>query len=582
MSGFTIEAGPRHTSILYFHGMGTPKRYEELTRVLDSLDRFAEAANDDLRIGRLREQIVKLEPSRAGVDEPVAYIAFSRLLEVPNKGKRRVGLFRLYESYWSPQAAGGVSPLSVLLWVIGRIRNPFAVLLRPWRAHQRLALTFLYRLAFDRRKIPVARFQRLMTSYRSFEGMDQRRLHPAGWFHEFLRSVTAATDDKAEAAQLAADARAWRRSLIAAQLQVLVVAVFVAALLFGVATLAIAVLVALFQIIGLPLAYASGLEARNAILPGWILLGAAIGLPLGAVGVSAFFRNFLSDVVFWTTIFEKDVRYQKRRDILKACEATLIHALSDPQCERVVIVAHSLGTAIAYETLLNLGRRSRAQENRDALANGLRLEPLFSKLSHFVTFGSPIDRIAYFFSLQYSRYHRFNRVVDDLRGTVSDSPFRVQKARTLQWINIRDAADPVASRLFSPRGRLPNREEIIEIEASSSHAPDPAAAHGSYFDGALGARVLFDSCILDRKQVQAHHGRSKLSLGYTTWARRLFWAMTALALLCLTAGAVGYWTMSPALAVISQGLCGAALIVIVLLMVSGKIFDRISSLKLPA
>ncbi len=572
-----LRSGPRHTSIVYFHGMGTPRRYEELTRVLDTLDRYAEAQNEPRTLGRLRNQVVKLEPSRVGGDDPVAFIHFFRLLWLDTGQQRRVGSYRLYESFWSPAAAGGISALQVLAWVLARAFNPFIVLLRPWRAHQRLKLTFLSRLAFDQRRVPTQLYKLLQRHYRAFEGMALRRQFPAGRFKDYLQVLRDHEPEDAES--LVTLARRWRGALIRSQIEVLMVGLLTGAFLFGLVSLALGGAFRLLMALQLPLDATAPLARRAAALPDWILLLSAVVLPATYYFGRAFFRNFLSDVVFWTTTFEKDTRHQKRRDILKASEATLRHVLADPMCSRVVIVAHSLGTAIAYETLLNLGRRARAETGSDEDAGS---EPLLGKLSHFITFGSPIDRIAYFFNLHYSRYHRFNRVVDALAGTTWDPPFRLAKTRNLQWINVRDAADPVASRLFAPRSPLPNREEIVEIEAASSHVPNPVTAHTGYFDAALSAKILFDACILDRPQVQAQDHRPSWSRAYARWARRLCLALVAFAIGCMAVGAFAFWRGDPALATYAQGLFVVAMAALSVTFAIGAAFDSRHRLTLPA
>jgi hypothetical protein len=573
--------GERHTSIIYFHGMGTPKRYEELSRVLDTLDRYAEAQADPTGLGKLRGQRIQLETSTNDGGEPIAFIEFFRMHLPPTGSPRRIGAFRLYESYWSPAAAGGVSPLQVLDWVLRRAFNPMKVLASPWRAHQRLKRAFLHKLFFDRQAQPVRLFQALERTYRTFENMEFRRRYPSGRFRVFLQALQA--ENPRDMDDLSPLAERWRSALVDEQISVVFISAAVFGVLFSFATLAVVIACRLLALVVALPAWAVPVVNKSSGLPLYALL--PTGLVLLGIGWSAraFFRNFLSDVVFWTTTFEKDVRYQKRRDILYAAEATVRHVVSDPACERVVLVAHSLGTAIAYETLLNLGRRSTAESKNAAEAPSVgQIGPNLSKLTHLLTFGSPIDRIAYFFNLTYSRYHRFNRVVDDLMGGTGDPPFRVKKARVLQWINIRDPADPIASRLFSPRSRIPNREDIAEVAALSSHVPNPVLAHTGYFDSALGAKILFDACILNRKQIQAQQVRTKASVRFSTYALEVGRVATFLVAFSLSLRAAAFWRGDAMLLAGSLLVLVASLVVLALIWVCGSIFDRLQPLKLPA
>jgi hypothetical protein len=105
--------------------------------------------------------------------------------------------------------------------------------------------------------------------------------------------------------------------------------------------------------------------------------------------------------------------------VLTQTIATFSHVLNDPTCERVTIVAHSLGTSIAHDALLALTRRNRAHQAGDPIAGPVPLK----KIEHFVTMGSPIDKIEYFFESYSSSSHRYKRVIEALRGDIGTPPF---------------------------------------------------------------------------------------------------------------------------------------------------------------
>lgn len=581
---------PKHTSIVYFHGMGTPRRYEELSRVLDTLDRYSQQVNDIEELGLLRAQDMDWEPSRAAPDSLVAYIEFLRLIWTPAKPNddklepRPVGSFRLYESYWSPAAAGGMSAIQVAVWVLLRIFTPFEVWRRRWRDHQRFKLSFLNRMFYDRGPMPARRFQRLHSIYRAFENMDARRRYPRGSMNDFRAFIVDNTSvEGQERSDLLSLSKTWGEEVNRSQRQVLLVGSTLLALLFGVATIGVSLMLRVLSWFDAA-DWAGDLAVMALAFPVAMAIVSLALTPVIWIYGRRFFRNFLADVVFWTTTFEKDVRYSKRRDILRNCEDTLRHVLADADCDRVVIVGHSLGTAIAYETLLNLGRRVTAERNRPAGGKTSvdDLGPLVKKISHIVTCGSPIDRISYFFNLAFSRYHRFNRVRDAAIGQTSDLPFQDDRERKIQWINVRDAADPIASRLFAPRGKIPNREEILEIEVSSSHIPNPAGAHVGYFDAVLSAKLLFDACILNRQQTQAQQERSTTSRRYTVWGRRTVWGCALVMAWSMGVGGAAFWGGWPVTASISQICFLAGVSLIAITLVGGVMLDRRERLTLPA
>jgi hypothetical protein len=572
-------AGSTHTSIIYFHGMGQPRRYEEISRLIDSLDRSL-STDEANRQGLLRGQKLGVEPARLGDDDPVTFFVFRRFLVRNGKRTMPAGNYRLYESYWSPAAAGAAAALGVLIWLLGRTLHPLSVLTRRWRAHQRLKRTYLYAMFYDRGRMPALRYRQLAALYREFEGMDARRRFRTGSFADFLAYIADRYPSGALARRDLLDlARRWRRTLIRSQIGLIAVAVTAIATAIGVVTGLIYLVASLLHQAGLDWALVAALAARGGQAPPWLSGLIILALLIVAVGTGRFFRQYLSDVVFWTTTLEKDVRHRKRREIVKAAEATVRHVLADPDCDRIVVIGHSLGTAIAYETLISLGRRWRA--DRDSGVNPSAFEAL-GKVSHFISLGSPIDRISYFFHTTFSRYHRYNRVADELRGRSSDLPFRDGPLRIIEWINVRDKADPIASRLFSPRGPLPNRDEIHEVEVASGHFPSPSAAHIGYFESRRVAKLLVDASILGRESLQLHSARPGWSETLATMLRFAVWGLAVLFSWAIAVGGAGYIAASPAVMWAAQlaGLGAAALIA--LAWTAARIADRMHDLRLPA
>ena len=122
----------------------------------------------------------------------------------------------------------------------------------------------------------------------------------------------------------------------------------------------------------------------------------------------------------------------------------MTHVLEDEACGRVIVVAHSLGTAVAMDTLLRLGRYNRARDRENPMEGPLPLE----KLRCFVTMGSPIDKIHYFFESYRSSYHRYVRVVEALRGDISTAPFAKNRKPHIHWINVWDRGDAISGEVL--------------------------------------------------------------------------------------------------------------------------------------
>lgn len=498
-----------YTAIVYFHGIGTPRRHEEISRLTDALDQFADQ-QDYERVGRLRDQNIGFEPSRVDTDDDFTFVQAKRLIRIPGNQMRAVGLFRIYEGYWSPSTAGGFSALQVLLWFFGRLGNPFGVLRSVWRSHQKLRLTTLYRLCRTGINAKLASGCRdLEAHYRNFESWPARRKYPRGTFRQFLAFVREKhqKNDTVRNRNVRL-ARRWHLNFNLAQCALLLVSVTLAVAVADLVLLGINIMLgALSQIgVGYPsLPWPLHQERTFFVFPQypWVtiaLLFFYAGLALFAArGIRFFLSKVLADVMFWTTLAEKDTRFVRRRDILRSAERVIRQVLRDPSCTRVVVIGHSLGSAIAHECLMNMGRRLTARAGQaDVPTELMRLD----LISHLVTVGCPIDRIHYFFELFRSRYHRYNRIRDRLRGDTNDPPFALNNKRGVHWVNIWNRSDFISSRLFSPRHALPNGDAIIDVQANSTHVPHALRSHVDYFFSTVAMRVLFDIIFFNRSPLE--------------------------------------------------------------------------------
>jgi hypothetical protein len=206
-----------------------------------------------------------------------------------------------------------------------------------------------------------------------------------------------------------------------------------------------------------------------------------------AAGGRTFLSEYLGDVQFWTTYEDTSTKNRKRREILDACTDTLRHVLADAKCDRVVIVAHSLGTTVALDSILALARENRANHPDDESKGTMGLE----KISHFVTMGSPIDKVHYFFESNAGSYHRYNRVVEELRGDIGTWPFAWNAKARVRWINFWDRADIISDALFTPTNRAYDTISVDNVETNNLTWPDPAGAHLAYFENAQVIETVF-------------------------------------------------------------------------------------------
>ncbi len=164
--------------------------------------------------------------------------------------------------------------------------------------------------------------------------------------------------------------------------------------------------------------------------------------------------NFVGDVAIYTTTDVKSPHERVREQMLSESLILLKTILRDKEANynQVILIGHSLGSCIAYDTLNRLCIEASLLKN-----NGKSL--CLDKITGLVSFGSPLDKIAFFCREQVQK-HQYIRasILDHLNS------FRVkpQAAKTtpyftinpvdckldqLQWVNYFHLKDPISGHL---------------------------------------------------------------------------------------------------------------------------------------
>ncbi len=486
----TKDKKKKHTAVIYFHGMGDQKRYEEVSRLVDALDRYDyESENRGFR-----GIDADLELPNTDIGREVGYIDSVFIYKNSDVKTRKV--FRFYEAYWANLTAGGIPTREVLIWLLKQSITPFKSLLLPWRSMQRLKRAVLMenwdKFRTRRTDIQDNDLKYLLAIYDEFESWPARRLFPAGRMRHFVQYIDQRSEDEARQKRLIWITKQWRWQFVTTNLLtfMIIITFLLAAGL---------VLLGLFAIISFVLkeatsftpTWVTGLLGEDALDPtstANILL--AISAVLATLRIPYFLREYMGDVYFWATYEETAEKHQKRRAILSHCVNLVEHVLRT-DCERVVIVAHSLGSTIAFDTILELERKNRAAGKSTASTAASKV-PL-EKIQHFITMGSPIDKIHYFFESQTSNYHRYNRVVEDIRGDISRSPFVRNRFPHIHWINFWDRADIISGSLQTPEGRKEPSLRVDNYELTSFLFPFPGGAHLAYFENRTVIETIYRS-----------------------------------------------------------------------------------------
>lgn len=163
------------------------------------------------------------------------------------------------------------------------------------------------------------------------------------------------------------------------------------------------------------------------------------------------FIDYMGDVAIYTTTDVKSKHYYIRKEILDGAVKEVKVLIDDPRYEKIIIAGHSLGSVIAFDTL-----------NRVTHAVNMGPEEWCSaeKIRGLITFGSPLDKIAFFFrehttEKEYIRrqilahFHCFkSRELNLEKEDVKiDNPFMPLLDNKITWVNFWDEKDPVSGQL---------------------------------------------------------------------------------------------------------------------------------------
>ncbi len=216
------------------------------------------------------------------------------------------------------------------------------------------------------------------------------------------------------------------------------------------------------------------------------------GLKLVGKVSKPFIVGAIGDIAIYTTTDMKSKHYEIRRRILEGAvrKLTSLVESTKPEYDRVIVVGHSLGSVIAYDTLNRLNH---------ALNEGRVSPELAKKLQGLVTFGSPLDKTAFFFRErsqrhQYIRqqiirhYHGFK--AKDLSG--GQAPPRTLDSDVkpmldhIRWLNFWDPKDPISGPL-----------DFYQIPDEDNRQLDMMArwgvAHSQYWSyGEMHRQILMD------------------------------------------------------------------------------------------
>lgn len=462
----------KYTAVLSVHGIGRHRRYANAGALLSALESVS-GNNDNRNLHTIIKVTPGIEPSRdASLDADVPMLHLTKAQR--HFGKLFVsGAHRIYEVNWSPDTRARLPVRSMIRWSMALVATTLRREPSSWLSWPRLRVARL-RLAAETVSGDAQHHALvvLASAYRNYRGSlgTRHRMKVGGKprFSDFFlfakaHAKTATTNQALEAA-----AAAWRRTKLPAERAARRAGWMTLrglALLFLALT---AVTVSFFSDAG-------SMKLVTCAVQITLLFIIAVGFVLAR----RFMATIFSDVRYWSALSENDNLHETRNSVLDRTAGMIRHLVSDPLCMRVVIVSHSLGTAIAYDALRAIGLHNLARKDTPAEQIQIR------KVDCLITMGSPIDKLALLFETTGSHTFREELMRDELRGDLTRAPFWARDRQRIRWVNFWDPADPISDPLYCPLGAKPRGDQfeftsIENIQVANTALFSAAASHTSY------------------------------------------------------------------------------------------------------
>ena len=470
---------PSVRAVLVVHGMGQQVRFQALDQIAQGLLREAG--------GSTRNPVARTV--KIGDD---TYQRLELFLPLPHGGEREV---HVYEAYWAPITEGQVTLRDVTSFLFGAVFNgvrnlggalrySFGRARTIWPSFSALIAlgsafgVLLTLVAMNGLLVALAALKGLEPGFvsdslkASLTGREPALLAILAAFSlatlALLLALAGVEWAKRRTARVRLDGL-WRA--LGAVLQALFLVWLCSTLLAGLAALV------LVSGIG-PASWMRDTFSCAWLDTHWMLPLAA--LLLASAAVRRLFVQYLGDVAAYVTSYKLDrftaVR-NRIKEIARRTAEALYEATEDAESKEwaydgVAIVAHSLGSVVAYDALNALLVDDTVSAEKRDVAARTRL---------FLTFGSPLEKTAFLFASQAKRTTDTREaLVAALQPLISDYGFR-----PFRWVNVFSRRDPIGGRLTfyddssQPLYRqrrvrnLPDRAAVLPLVAHLEYFSDP-------------------------------------------------------------------------------------------------------------
>jgi hypothetical protein len=223
----------------------------------------------------------------------------------------------------------------------------------------------------------------------------------------------------------------------------------------------------------------------DTVLAHWLLAIAGGGL---AIAVRYFMVQYIGDVAAYVSAHTVS-RFAEIRSAIQKIGRDVAHSVYGAKNERdellytdVVVLGHSLGSVVAYDLLNESIRRDLALASR-----GKGSLEVVRRTHTLITFGSPLDKTAFFFRTQ-----KDDLIVREVLAAAVQPMIVSVASRPRRWINIWSPWDWISGTLdyySDPERPASAVKNVVDEDAPVS----PAGAHTGYWDRRTFRTALYDA-----------------------------------------------------------------------------------------
>lgn len=227
-----------------------------------------------------------------------------------------------------------------------------------------------------------------------------------------------------------------------------------------------------------------------------------------------YLANVIGDIIIYNSMDEKCRFYRIRQEILSGGVKALRYLLepdeyNQAKYDRVLVAGHSLGSQVSYDTINRLIHLVNADEMKGF--EGDKRTNLSSLLTGFVTFGSPLDKIAFFLRERVSKneyiraqllknFHAFKQQ-DWLRNQGKNWPYQINPIfdrllEDIKWKNYFDERDYVS-------GSLDYYQNLVNVDLKFN-SRNTSFTHSWYWESSAMFDDIVASFLINHQGSQDH------------------------------------------------------------------------------